>query len=521
MKKKKLLSIIPLALLTLIMSSCHEKINNNNFNIDDNNLKLDESKKYTISFWAKNDGNTNQIAVYDNAIKEFNEYYPNITIEKRNFTSYEDIYRDVLINISTNTTPNVCITYPDNVATYLEGNDIVYNLDGIINNSDYGLGGKKVKFDSINKSDLIDKFYQEGRINNKIYTLPFMRSTEALYINKDYVEELGFEIPDILTWDYVFEICQKAYDEKQKEISENPSADKILYPLIYKSTDNWFITYAKQKNIPYTNNNGEILLFNDKTNEYLQDLNSKFRSGLFSTFKRVSYPGNSFNKWECVMAIDSTAGATWIGSGATSHDAGNTSSSKDFETVVRPVPQVDVNNPMMISQGPSICMFKKENTEEMLASWLFTQFLLTNNVQISYAKTEGYLPVTNKALESDEFKTYLKSDTEYSVKLDATKLVLDNINNTFITSVFNGSANTRLAAGYLIEASCNKQALSYESINNLYDKAIKNNGLESLMDVKSQSIRPEAIALIIIIGVIWVGIGGYFITRTIIKRKDK
>ena len=521
MKKKKLLSIIPLALLTLIMSSCHEKINNNNFNIDDNNLKLDESKKYTISFWAKNDGNTNQIAVYDNAIKEFNEYYPNITIEKRNFTSYEDIYRDVLINISTNTTPNVCITYPDNVATYLEGNDIVYNLDGIINNSDYGLGGKKVKFDSINKSDLIDKFYQEGRINNKIYTLPFMRSTEALYINKDYVEELGFEIPDILTWDYVFEICQKAYDEKQKEISENPSADKILYPLIYKSTDNWFITYAKQKNIPYTNNNGEILLFNDKTNEYLQDLNNKFRSGLFSTFKRVSYPGNSFNKWECVMAIDSTAGATWIGSGATSHDAGNTSSSKDFETVVRPVPQVDVNNPMMISQGPSICMFKKENTEEMLASWLFTQFLLTNNVQISYAKTEGYLPVTNKALESDEFKTYLKSDTEYSVKLDATKLVLDNINNTFITPVFNGSANTRLAAGYLIEASCNKQALSYESINNLYDKAIKNNGLESLMDVKSQSIRPEAIALIIIIGVIWVGIGGYFITRTIIKRKGK
>ena len=68
-----------------------------------------------------------------------------------------------------------------------------------------------------------------------------------------------------------------------------------------------------------------------------------------------------------------------------------------FETVVYPVPQYDPENPKMISQGPSVCLFQKDDPQEVLASWLFAQFLLTNDVQIAYAETEGYVPVTEKA----------------------------------------------------------------------------------------------------------------------------
>ena len=39
-----------------------------------------------------------------------------------------------------------------------------------------------------------------------------------------------------------------------------------------------------------------------------------------------------------------------------------------FETVVRPIPQFDPANPKMISQGPSVCVFSKENTQEVLAA---------------------------------------------------------------------------------------------------------------------------------------------------------
>ena len=39
----------------------------------------------------------------------------------------------------------------------------------------------------------------------------------------------------------------------------------------------------------------------------------------------------------------------------------------------------------MISQGPSVCVFNKSDSQVVLASWLFAQYLLTNDVQIAYS----------------------------------------------------------------------------------------------------------------------------------------
>lgn len=74
------------------------------------------------------------------------------------------------------------------------------------------------------------------------------------------------------------------------------------------------------------------------------------------------------------FAVDSTAGSTWMGADAPLSDI---SEDKiiDFETVVRPVPQYDVNNPSMISQGPSICIFNKSDRQEVLASWILHNIL--------------------------------------------------------------------------------------------------------------------------------------------------
>ena len=128
----------------------------------------------------------------------------------------------------------------------------------------------------------------------------------------------------------------------------------------------------------------------------------------------------------------------------------------DFETVVRPIPQFDPENPQMISQGPSVCVFNKEDPNEVLASWLFAQFLLTNDVQIAYSMTEGYVPVTSKAQSDEVYQDYLSrsgedNETYYSVKIDAAKLLLSHTDNTFVTPVFNGSVSLRDASGQMIE----------------------------------------------------------------------
>ena len=105
--------------------------------------------------------------------------------------------------------------------------------------------------------------------------------------------------------------------------------------------------------------------------------------------------------------------------------------------------------------------------------------MLTNEVQIAYSQTEGYAPVTRKAQESKEYQDYLNRSGEnnglyYSVKLDATKLLLSNTDNTFVTPVFNGSASLRNAAGQLIEnvnkSVRRKQAIDEAYITSLYEE---------------------------------------------------
>lgn len=64
-----------------------------------------------------------------------------------------------------------------------------------------------------------------------------------------------------------------------------------------------------QKGAGYSNEDGDILLFNDTTKEILEEVEKHAETGAFSTFKISSYPANFLNAGQCVFAIDSTAGA--------------------------------------------------------------------------------------------------------------------------------------------------------------------------------------------------------------------
>ena len=452
LKKICALPLLAAALLSAaLLSGCHGQREQAAFTVPEG---FDTSKNYEITFWAKNDTNVRQTDIYKQAIADFQELYPNITVNLRLYTDYGKIYNDVITNISTGTTPNVCITYPDHIATYLTGDNVVVPLDELFSDPAYGLGGSEVRFDSPAQSEIIPQFLEECRIGGYYYAVPYMRSTEACYINKDYVEALGYTLPETLTWDFIWEVSEAAA-AKNADGTFALNGQEVLLPFIYKSTDNMMIQMLKQKGAGYSTASGEIQIFNDTTTELLYTIAEHTESGAFSTFKISGYPANFLNAGQCVFAIDSTAGATWMGSDAPLVDIAE-ENIVDFETAVMPVPQFDPENPQMISQGPSICIFNKEDPQEVLASWLFTQFLLTNEVQIAYSQTEGYVPVTSAAQNTQEYQDYLSragedNDTYYRVKIEASRLLLDHMDDTFITPVFNGSTSLRDTAGELIE----------------------------------------------------------------------
>ena len=292
------------------------------------------------------------------------------------------------------------------------------------------------------------------------------------------------------------------------------------------------ISMLKQLGAPYSTENGEMQIFNNTTKEILTEISSHVASGAFSTFSKAGYPANYLNMGRCIFAIDSTAGATWMGYDSPLNEVHGTSI--PYEIEVMTIPQYDTENPKMISQGPSLCIFNKDDSGEVIASWLFAQFLLTNEVQISYSQTEGYLPVTTKAQQSAKYQDYLNREGEdnelyYDVKIKAAKILLNNIENSFTTPVFNGSSALRNVAGELIEetrkATERKQSIdeaffekTFNKMNSLYKlDQYSDNGFSK----QPLGELPEESALLLYsILATWLALLVYF-TITLIKRKKK
>lgn len=210
-----------------------------------------------------------------------------------------------------------------------------------------------------------------------------------------------------------------------------------------------------------------------------------------------------------------------------------------FETAVMTVPQFDPKNPRMISQGPSVCIFNKEDPQEVMAAWLFTQYLLTNEVQIAYSKTEGYVPVTSKVHESKEYQDYLAAggednDEHYEVKIKAAKLLLDNVDNTFVTPVFVGSTSLRDAAGQMIENTVKSvrrgESVDDEYIANLYsdmsslyrlDQIAIQNSRASTEKVEFEKLPEISVILLSLLAAAWVFIIAYVVCQMLKRKRNK
>lgn len=529
---KKFASLCAAALLvgTLALSGCHGRREQAAFAVPES---FDTSRQYEVVFWAKNDTNKTQTDIYKQAIEDFQQLYPNITVTMRLYTNYGDIYNDVITNISTGTTPNVCITYPDHIATYLTGDNVVVPLDELFADERYGLGGSELLYEGPAQEEIVPQFLDECRLGGTYYAIPYMRSTEACYINKDFVEALGYEVPDVLTWDFIWEVSEAAAATKGADGIYSLNGQKVLIPFLYKSTDNMMIQMLRQQGAGYSTQTGDIQLFNDTTTGLLLDIADHTAKGAFSTFKISGYPANFLNAGQCVFAVDSTAGSTWMGCDAPLMDIA-ADEVVDFGTEVRMVPQFDPENPQMISQGPSICIFNKEDPQEVLASWLFAQYLLTDEVQIAYSQTEGYVPVTTRAQNDAGYQDYLSragedNGTHYAVKLQAVQLLLDHLDDTFVTAVFNGSASLRDAAGQLIEdvtkSVRRNQTVDEETIQTLYSDTQSLYHLDAVSPSGGKAdlgpLPGTAVALLAGLGIAWVLIFAYLARQELKKRRRR
>ena len=154
-------------------------------------------------------------------------------------------------------------------------------------------------------------------------------------------------------------------------------------------------------------------------------------------------------------------------------------------------------------------------------------------MQFAYAEPEGYVPVTVKAQADPSYQDYLSrcgedNGTHYDVKIKASELLLEHVDDTFVTPVFNGSASLRDAAGQLIE-NVTKSCRRKETIDETYMEKLFTDvqslyrlgqGTDSISGKKNLGKLPmEAVVLLASLITAWVLIILYVSVEYLKKKK--
>lgn len=405
--------------------------------------KLDTTKDITIKFWHRMGADSQKII--QDWIAEFEGIYPNINVvEEKIAADYGALADKIALSIPAGTAPDIAESYPDHIARFAQAKAPLA-LNSFISNPNIGFTEEEI-------ADFLPGLWAEGQSYDNegtILSLPFTKSSEALFYNKTYFEANGYAVPT--TWDELFAIAE---DIKLRE----PDA----IPFGYDSEDNLFITASKQWGAPYTGYNettgkGEVQFNNDLSKEMVTYFKDKVDRGLMLTrgLNGDAYTSDIFktNK-KLYMYVGSTGGTryAYIGASQAVFDAG-------YRAGVAPLPAKDASHRFQIQQGPNINLFNSGDEQKMIATWLFAKFMLSPEKSAEFCIPSGYAPVRYSAYQTETWTTYvsgivsnpttMKQAQDKLVK-EAIEIFLNNGDIFFTSAVFNLGSKTRTEVGALL-----------------------------------------------------------------------
>ncbi len=337
--------------------------------------------------------------------KKYEEKY---VVDLTSYGDYTTLRDTIAGSIAAGDAPTAAQTYPDHVSLYLEGAALV-SLDKYINDPEYGMSKEE-------QAQFIDGFWNEGTIYDAAgtrYAMPFNKSTELMYYNKDIFTKYGWNVPT--TWDEVIDICEKFKQttEYQKAVTDY---DGLVYGLGYDSEANLFITFTQQYGATYTSfdaqGNGIYNAFGAnaadtaKSKEALSWYYTQYQNKNIATTTAfgANYCSDAFKNGQCIMTIGSSAGA--------SYNDGQNSTTTKFTTGVSAVPQLNTENGQVIQQGTNVSLFECATAEEELGGWLWLKHMVSYESALTWATETSYFPIRKDVINSKKYQNHINGVIE-------------------------------------------------------------------------------------------------------------
>lgn len=471
-KRSSLFALLTSTALLGLLTGCNVSSGGSDTSISDTSSSSSSSDAIDVEFWHTF-GQKNEEALKKKAT-EFHDIIlkqtgVNVTITTTYQGGYDDIESKITKGFAAGNIPTMAIAYPDHVANYLESEGteagrFVYNLDSYMNDSSIGFGTQSYLGDSASygKSDIIPAFLEEGQQFKRegTYSLPYMKSSEVMFYNKEAVAKaFTYFKPSItgddniakymnsISWDEFMELCASIKTHK----SDISTVLKV--PAYYDSDSNFFISKMYQNNIGYSSidstGKGKIDFESGdnrtKAESMMSTLKTNYDDGLIVTKgTEGTYGSDMFTKAETIFSIGSSGGTGY-----------NMPSADLFTVGVVPVPASN-NNPLYISQGPTLTFLKNPsvsteiNNQKMNYAWQFAKFITNpeTNVYMCVYGSEGYVPVRYSAYETDSYTEFLENGEIYA---KTANVLINDIDGHYLNSaVFKGSSTLRDQCGGII-----------------------------------------------------------------------
>ncbi|WP_237690603.1 ABC transporter substrate-binding protein [Paenibacillus caui] len=341
--------------------------------------------KITIKYWYAFGDKIEEAKLH--LVDEFNKSQDRYKVIGEHQGNYDDLHAKVQAAFAAGNAPAV--------------SDLEIASTGVFANS--GMLEELTPFaerdkDQVKMDDFIKGLMGNAYVNDKLYGLPFMRSTPILYKNVSMLKEAGLNPAGPKNWQE-FEQYARVLKEKGKTAISMPA-------------DIWFYEgFVAQSGGQMLSDDGKSAAFNSPEGvapvEFWKKLSM---DGLMKITVGNEAGANADKDWANQLSafkFGSTAGV----SAAIEIAKGN-----NFEMATAFMP---ANKSYGVPTGGcQLVMTSKLSDEEKEAAWAFIKFMTSKENTIYQHKHVGYLPTRVSAVESEELQQHFKEFPQYKVAVD-------------------------------------------------------------------------------------------------------
>ncbi|WP_456277049.1 extracellular solute-binding protein [Bacillus sp. AK128] len=388
---KKLFSIFLLVLMSFALVACNSTVStktetsNSNGSNQTTTEKEEETKEpveLTMYYPVAVGGPITELI--DKMATDFNKENPHITVKPVYTGSYADTMVKAQTAFKGGTPPDLAVLSSTDLFTLLDM-DMIESFDDKV------------------EQEYIDDFYygflENGLANDKLWSIPFARSTQILYYNKDAFKEAGLD-PEKApqNWDEVIEYSKALTKDGQWGI-EVPATGYGAW---------LFQGFALQNGKNLMNTDGTEVYFDTPENvEALQlwlDLSKKHKVMPEGLVDWATTPSD-FLEGKTAMMIHTTGNLANIRDNATF----------EFGTAYLPAGKKGHGTPV---GGGNLFMFKGMGEEKQQAAIEFIQYVTKPEITAQWSIDTGYIATRKSAYEVDTMKTYLEEFPQAAIARD-------------------------------------------------------------------------------------------------------